>query len=76
MSRVHPAGRMLNPGGVGVIAFVANPGCAACASTLGFVVERLRRKQRSGRTIMVARFVSLDSIFHWPIRMLVRRVLS
>ena len=54
MSGVHPAGLMFNPVGVGGIAFVANPGCAASAATLGFVVERLRRKQRSGRTIAVA----------------------
>jgi hypothetical protein len=38
MSGVHPAGRMFNPVGVGGIAFVANPGCAASAATLGFVV--------------------------------------
>ena len=54
MSRIlgiHPAGRMFNPVGVGGIALIANPGCAAYAATLGFVVERLRRKQRSGRTV-------------------------
>ena len=49
MSKVHPVRRMFNPVGVGGIAFVANPGCAASVATLGFVVERLRRKQRSGR---------------------------
>ena len=60
MSRVHPVRRMFNPVRVGGIALVANPGCAACASTLGFVVERLRRKQRSGLTITVARFVATE----------------
>jgi hypothetical protein len=54
MSGVHPAGRMFNPVGVGSIAFVANPGCAASAATLGFVVERLRRKQRSGQRMAAA----------------------
>jgi hypothetical protein len=49
MSSPHPVRRMFNPDGVGVIAFVVNPGCAACASTLGFVVERLQRKQKFGR---------------------------
>ncbi len=58
MLGIHPAGRMFNPFGVEGIAFVANPGCAACAATLGFVLERLRRKQRSGRTITVARVVA------------------
>ncbi len=38
MSGVHPVRRMFNPVGVGGIAFVANPGCAASAATLGFVV--------------------------------------
>ncbi len=38
MSRVHPVRRMFNPVGVGGIAFVANPGCAASAATLGFAV--------------------------------------
>ena len=54
MSSVHPVRRMFNPVGVGGNAFVANPGCAACASTLGFVVERLRRKQKFGLTIATA----------------------
>ena len=58
MSGVHPACRMFNPVGVGSIAFVANPGCAASAATLGFVVERLRRKQRSGRRIAAACLVA------------------
>ncbi len=67
MSRVHPVRRMFNPVGVGGIAFVANPGCAASAATLGFVVERLRRKQRSDRTIAAACLVlsRLESIEHW-----------
>ncbi len=32
---VHPVRHMFNPVGVGGITFVANPVCAACASTLG-----------------------------------------
>ena len=58
MSRVHPVRRMFNTVGVRGIAFVANPGCAASASTLGFVVERLRRKQRSGRKIATAYLIA------------------
>ena len=38
MSGVHPVRRMFNSVGVGGIAFVATPGCAACAANLGFVV--------------------------------------
>ena len=49
ISRPHPVLRMFNPNGIGVITFVANPGRAACRSTLGFVVKRLQRKQTSGR---------------------------
>ena len=58
MLGIHPAGRMFNPVVVEGMALVANPGCAASAATLGFIVERLRRKQRSDRRIAAACLVA------------------
>ena len=49
ISRPQSVRLMFNPDGISATAFVANPGRAACRSTLGFVVKRLQRKQKSGR---------------------------